>query len=274
MNKNILFSLLIIFSSVMAMNAVHTIDTALNPKNVIILWDIHDVIVKRNGWKTTQAVLGYSKKYQVVSHMSWPLIKSMMHNIETSESLIEMAREHRNPQLEILVRKVSNMVDPIEGMAEVITELKALGCTHHIGSNIGATVFADLCEKMPHIFKDNFDLACSQVASYKRDEILKKPNEKFFEEYKRKNKIDLTKTTVIFIDDKLENVKAAQRVGMIGIHFKNQEQLRICLNYLCSLYVRNYMRLGDWIKIGCVRYSKYVFFPAGFVQPKIECPLR
>ena len=31
---------------------------------------------------------------------------------------------------------------------------------------------------------------------------------------------------IIFIDDKLANVKAAQSVGMHAIHFKNAKQLR------------------------------------------------
>ena len=54
--------------------------------------------------------------------------------------------------------------------------------------------------------------------------MIKKPHPDFFISHVQKH--NLKPEHIIFIDDKLINVQAAQAVGMHAIHFKNAHQLR------------------------------------------------
>ncbi len=58
-------------------------------------------------------------------------------------------------------------------------------------------------------------------------EKLKKPDPKIYQMILTRN--NLQASECIFIDDNLRNVQAAEAQGIIGIHFKNAEQLRAAL---------------------------------------------
>ncbi len=100
-------------------------------------------------------------------------------------------------------------------------ELTQLGYTHHLGSNIGKTVFDDCTQKFPtifNLFKEN------TIPFESSSKMIKKPHPEFFRTHAQKNNIQPEQ--FIFIDDKLMNVQAARKVGMHAIHFKNAKQLR------------------------------------------------
>jgi 2-haloacid dehalogenase len=101
-------------------------------------------------------------------------------------------------------------------------ELSKLGYTHHLGSNIGKTVFDDCRKKFPTIFGlfKEFTIPFETEAFT----IIKKPHPDFF--HAHTVKYNLQPEQIIFIDDKLANVQAAQAIGMHAIHFKNARQLR------------------------------------------------
>jgi len=153
--------------------------------------------------------------------------KLLQQKEKTAEAFIEVAHKHGNHKLADMIVHIANMQEPIKDTVAIINELKQNGYVNHIGSNIGSTVFKDLQRRKPHIFNNQlFELDKSQIASYKDDSILKKPNKAFFEQYLNKNNLDPKKTKIIFVDDIGKNVYMAQDVGMIGIHFKNAQQLR------------------------------------------------
>ena len=100
-------------------------------------------------------------------------------------------------------------------------ELSQQGYTHHLGSNIGKTVFDDCTQQFPTIFNLFKEATIPFENSAK---MIKKPHPDFFNAHIQKH--NLKPEQIIFIDDKLVNVQAAQSIGIHAIHFKNARQLR------------------------------------------------
>ncbi len=55
---------------------------------------------------------------------------------------------------------------------------------------------------------------------------LIKPQKEFF--LRMLQRLNLKASEILFIDDSLENVKMARKIGMVSIHFKSFDQLRSC----------------------------------------------
>ncbi len=202
----------------------------------IVLWDIHEVLLHPQ-----DRIINFFKFPQLkaaFSHLSWPLLKELIGLLSknifdetSSEEYIQPAMRHGNPHLAELTIALANSQRPIPGMRELVSELNDLGVEQHIGSNIGQTSFHRLLDPQKHpytapLFK-HMDLTKSIVTEFSNGEIIKKPDARFFERYLDKNKIDLEKTSIIFVDDKWDNIRVARSMGFDAILFKNPKQLRI-----------------------------------------------
>lgn len=140
-----------------------------------------------------------------------------------SEELIKAANQADNHALIELTIKACSSYAPIKKTVAIMHELSQIGYKHHLGSNIGKTVFDDCMEKFSTIF-NLFEQVTIPFISPESGRIIKKPNPEFFYTHIKKN--TMQPHHIIFIDDKLANVQAAQSVGMHGIHFKNAHDLR------------------------------------------------
>ncbi len=220
--------------------------TPMNGKNTIFLWDFHDVIAQRNIVKTFLAVWNSDKKFTILRNINLRLLgklfgmagRSLFTNV-TAEELVQLIKQNNNPEFEKLIIDVANIQEPIIGTTDLIHDLHQLGYQHFIGSNIGATMFADIInpQKYPQfapLFADfnlthpqtvTFDFACPACT-------IRKPDIRFYQFFLERNAIDLAKTNVIFIDDRIKNVIAAQKAGLIGILFVSPEQLKANLEEL------------------------------------------
>jgi 2-haloacid dehalogenase len=111
----------------------------------------------------------------------------------------------------------------INGMEDLILDLSARGYTMYVASNIGSEVYEHLKNKFPHIFNDNV-IKDGKTVDFKSKNPVEKPHAQFFIELNDlRNK---NKPHAIFIDDKQENVDAANANGFIGVLFKNAQQLK------------------------------------------------
>ncbi len=209
-------------------------------KNTVFLWDIHKVLVGRSSFveelrkrKNRWAIF---KKTKHTSAYVWKALCMKLFSHKSGEAYARLAIKHENKELAELIKSVFATIEkPMTFTVNILQELKRRGYTHYIGSNIGPEFFIDLQKRMSDIFNDDlFNLTGSQFAVYDNGRELCKPSILFFQEFIDKNNIDLTKTHVIFIDDKEENVKAARKIGFIGIHYKNHMQLRQELRKLQS----------------------------------------
>ncbi len=211
--------------------------SAAHASNPIILWDIHDVLLQPQDRIINFFTFPHLKA--AFSHLSWPLLKDLMKFISkdvftdetSSEEYIQVAMQHNNPHLAELIIAMANSQRPIPGMRELVSELTNLDIEQHIGSNIGQTSFHRLLDPQKHPYTAPFfkhiDLQKSVVVSLDNGNIIRKPDARFFERYLDKNKIDLEKTPVIFVDDKWDNIRVARSMGFDAILFKNPQQLRI-----------------------------------------------
>ncbi len=200
----------------------------------IILWDLHDVLLKRCG---TGAAL-WTNIGPAFANMSWAafgellaLFAQQTYREISSEEMIKIAQKHHIPEFKDLIFEVGNAQCINPGMDKLVQELDSLGIDQHLGSNIGRKVFEQLRNKKryPEINRsllDYLDLSKSKVVQYSCHGITKKPNPAYFEEYLAHTKLNPKKDRIIFVDDKLINVMSAKKMGLIGIQFKNSQQLR------------------------------------------------
>jgi len=200
-----------------------------------ILWDIHDVLLKRSGIMTT--LWNYNDWWNTITNSSFGLVKDLMglamsHLISgsSSEQFIQRAQAHNNPYMKHLITQLTNSQQPIPGMKQITDELHAAGCEQHIASNIGSTPFRVLTDpnKLPHLAPTfvHMNIEKSFVVSNDTGTFVKKPDPQFFSMYLQKNGLNPHSQPIIFIDDNAKNVAAAQTVGIDAILFKNPTQLR------------------------------------------------
>ena len=201
----------------------------------IILWDIHGVLLTRSGVANT--LWKYEDWWNLITHTSFGLIKDLLvlgvKNLFTpmsSEQYIALAQQHNNPYLEKLIIQLTNSQKPMPGMKEILQALDQAGHEQHVASNIGRTAFLALTNSNTYpdlapLF-EHINIEKSYVVSGENDLFFKKPDHTFFKEYLQKNSIDPQETSILFIDNKKNNIKAAQQVGLATILFKNSEQLK------------------------------------------------
>lgn len=203
-----------------------------SPNTHIFLWDLHGVILKKSLWSWFMSCMRFKRKREILRKLNKKTIKiislflleSLMLTKKqmVSEELIKAAQTSNNDALIELIVSVCASYSPIKKTVHVMQDLSKLGYTHHLGSNIGKTVYDDCSKKFPTIF--NFFKEATIPFESENAAIIKKPHPDFFHSHTKKH--NLKPYQIIFIDDKLANVQAAQSIGMHGIHFKNSRQLR------------------------------------------------
>lgn len=174
----------------------------------------------------------FKRKREIIRHINTKTIKiAFLFLLErlkltkkqmVSEELIKAAHATNNDALVELTMTVCASYHPIKKTIAIMHELSTIGYTHHLGSNIGKTVFDDCTQKFPAIF-GLFEGVTIPFES-RTAQMIKKPHPDFFNAHI--TKYNLQPEQIIFIDDKLANVHVAQSLGIHAIHFKNPRQLR------------------------------------------------
>jgi 2-haloacid dehalogenase len=118
-------------------------------------------------------------------------------------------------------RFVETIPGPVTGVLELVEELAAGGVPIFGITNFGAE-FWDQFRPTAPIFDHFSDIIVSGV------EKLVKPNPEIYALALRR--FGLEPGEGIFVDDRLENIEAAQANGFVGHHFKDASALRTVLN--------------------------------------------
>lgn len=207
--------------------------TVFCPTTHIFLWDLHDVILQKSLWGWFMICIRFNRKKELIKKLDKKTIKIMFTFLlerlkltkkqMVSEELIKAAQAAGNDALIELTIKACSSYAPIHKTVTIMKELSQRGYTHHLGSNIGKTVFDDCTEKFSSIFS-MFQEVTIPFETISSGKIIKKPHPDFFNTHIAKH--NLRPEQFIFIDDKIANVHAAQLVGMHAIHFKNARDLR------------------------------------------------
>jgi len=107
---------------------------------------------------------------------------------------------------------------PIHGTVEIFKQIKKMsGLRTYALTNWSAETF--------HIALDRYDfLHWFDGRLVSGEEKTRKPFPEFYQ--KLLNKFSIDPSQAVFIDDNLRNIKAAEELGINGIHFHNSGQLR------------------------------------------------
>ncbi len=219
-----------------------------DPSTIEFAWDLHGVLFWPNKRKIINTIGRYGlttirvssqAAQQHISHR-WgnpkgPILNLISHAQELSKQgattelyihdvalidqeladFIRTAASHQklNPEMVILVQELHN-----------------LGYVQRVASNIGTSFYADLQQVYPHFFSM---FTAGKTVDYKQiyNDIIQKPNKKFFQEFIAKYN-PYQKKKIIFIDDRMENILSARACGIEAIHFTNQADLRSQLRSL------------------------------------------
>lgn len=237
--------------------------TDASPAKVEFAWDLHDTLLTMNKMgmaktflasmisrQSALATAGFSggllfdyARYGITgtvgSRQNLILgIKDLLKKGTVGEEYFTLIGNH-DPALRAVAEQMACQFTPIAGMQEILSELTALGYKQRLASNIGGgKELENMKNKFPEIFKH---IDGGKAVKYENiQNPVKKPSLQYFTEYQDEFNADRTKT-VIFIDDdpvskshpeRPANTAVAQQAGMVGITFKNAEQLRTNLKNL------------------------------------------
>lgn len=189
-----------------------------NPSNTSVSFDMDKVVLKLNVGDAL-----WRNKWALCSSIFRPVFWQALTFSGSGEQWIQFFEQHNAKDLAAMVREINDKKTLIPGTAEIIQELHDKHYTLLYATNMSEQEFALHRKTFPilQLFVDGVAVAYHA----KKSELIRKPNPLYYTMLL--NKIDSAhQEFAIFIDDKIENVIAARKAGMIGIHFKNPEQLR------------------------------------------------
>ena len=126
------------------------------------------------------------------------------------------------------VKTASTCKELIKGTVNIIKDLANQGFAVYSATNIGSLFYAEIASKYPDVFNKNC-IRLGMTVDYTVKDVVKKPDPRYFKALKTKLNPTNDKQ-ILFIDDKLENVEAARKAGLLAIHFKGHKQLRSALH--------------------------------------------
>lgn len=183
----------------------------ITPQNTIFLFDIDDVLLLIK--KLKKAKFGL---YLLMRPDVWLDIAKIKDDSSHSETMI---KRNKKPGVVKRLKRMKYGKTPIEGMVEILRELKQRGYTLHIASNMTRADFAFYQQQYPGIFA-LFDAAFV----IENSAMPQKPSRRYFDVYRATHPTDKQH---FFVDDKEENCNAS---GFAYTHvFKNAQQLRLDL---------------------------------------------
>ncbi len=205
-------------------------------KKIIFAWDVHGVLAKKDGAAKAKVIIkhlpaiGLSK---LTGPDAWDEIDSIPKDQDISgQGIAAIFNKHGQTAMAKMAQEGANAYKPRAGMATIVHEMKLLGFTQRFASNIGDAFLKNLSTKFKNKYKIGMlDMILpgkvidySQLGARPLKKPLPahltqfcKPGLPFFQDF-----IDTYNTAgdqiIIFIDDKLENIKAAVSKGFVGIH--------------------------------------------------------
>ena len=191
----------------------------------IIIFDLHEVMFAYDYGAAFWHIVRAPHKHRLLLTVCTPrfwvnVFKLYAKGAVSQEYVLKMAAWH--PRLASNVNTglaIINAQRPMPGMQQLVTTLAAAGYELHIMSNIGQLSFDALKQAHPALFAPfaRFHIALEY------NDYLAKPQPAAFEQYKQEH--NAANRPMIFIDDKLKNVRAAQLSGMLGIRFISVKKL-------------------------------------------------
>lgn len=219
-------------------------------KPIEVAWDIHEVLGKKDGMAKFGTIMsniftiGWTK---LTDNDAWNEISSIPKRKDLSgEAYSQIFLKHKQRKLAKMAQEAANAYKPREGMEQLIRDIKNAGITQRFASNIGPQCLEALNLKFKSKHHNHMleIIQPGKVVDYNwygnaipntSTEVssIGKPHPRFFDSYNKTYNAD-NKTLIIFIDDKIENIRTATAQGWIGIHIDPTQKDKAILNRLRS----------------------------------------
>lgn len=200
------------------------------PQNLIIATDLDDVVLQKN-WGGILGTVIKNVTSIGQTHTAYKNFKKANPNAKNirkgGEAFYIYLIENNNNRLAKKLLEACTHKYPIAGTVTIMHALASQGYEIYTATNMGPLFFAEMQKKYPLIFND-ICIRTGLTVDYAQQDIIKKPDARYFEALKQKLNPNGAKY-LLFIDDKLENVEAARKAGLLAIHFKNPKQLKKAL---------------------------------------------
>lgn len=165
-------------------------------------------------------------------------MKNLPKSVDSSgEAYVVIFDKHNLPEIAKITERASSAYRPMPGMEQLVKTIRP-EITQRFASNIGPRLLAILKAKFQNLYKSSLleMIQNGKIVDYSKFgkepnqspanhlATVGKPEQGFFEDYNRTYNAD--NKTIIFIDDKIENIRAANKAGWVGIHFdlSNKQQ--------------------------------------------------
>lgn len=208
-------------------------NTPFNPSNTLLVFDLHGVVFNHDYKQMIKTFLKSHQKGQVILQLLHPCllrdIFKVVHRNVPEAFFIHMAYHYASIQNIIpLLIKIGNCQKVCYPATQLLKELKQLGYSLAVLSNIGQHMLEDFQHQHPDIFKlfDHIMVATPDTG------YLSKPNPAIYKHFIRV--CNQEKKHIILIDDKLNNLQAALPFNIMGILFSNSEQ---CKQELINMHI-------------------------------------
>lgn len=230
-----LHSILFLSYVLCAWHHVDALTTSL--KDVIIATDLDHVLLESNTWERVSGSVSSPA-------MLWSYLQTCRKYREAGKAFSRTCGESlyikevtanngKENKAAAFVRMRAQEKRIMNDTLELFKTLHAQGATLYTATNIGSVFFNDLKKKFPDIFNESF-IKHAMTVDYGASDVIEKPDIRYFMQLKEIiNPHDSQR--LLFIDDKLENVEAARKVGFMAIHFKNAKQLKEDLEKLLQI---------------------------------------
>lgn len=195
------------------------------PKNTLLVFDLHGVIFNHDYRRMLATFWQSSLKEQVIMQLLHPcllrdIFKAVHRNVPEA-FFVHMAYHYTSTENIIpLLIKIGNCQIICNPVVQLLKELKQLGYSLAVLSNIGQHMFQEFEPQYPDIFSlfDHIMVATPDTG------YLSKPNPGIYKHFIRV--CNQEKKHMILIDDKLNNLRAALPLGIMGILFQDPKQFR------------------------------------------------
>jgi FMN phosphatase YigB (HAD superfamily) len=198
------------------------------PETIICAFDLHKVIFHRS-WPAIVSYIAHMPNKRkaltfLLNPFFWFRVFAIWRKTSVGDEIYDQLTLYY-PGLALFKHdfiNLENMQLPDESVAEILHALKARGFTLYVLSNIGKRAFVDLARKFPDLFAlfDHAYLPCKELA------YIQKPNLIFYRDFIRyKNRVGDGDKHILFIDDRIKNIRAAASLGITCIYFRCSAQL-------------------------------------------------
>lgn len=214
---------------------------ANTPSNIVFAWDFHGVIAMKQRWPMAKKMIGIiaesDHKWLLIKTLAnphfWHEVKKVRKKYKTTETIFANLKD-KYPALEYIEPQFYEFLQlytPNEGTLAIIDAVGRAGYKQYLTSNISPRALEDMQELYPAIFQRFSGIY--RIGKMEPHNHCYSNEPKPYTEYYRGLRQYLTDqgiaatTTIIFIDDMLENVEATRKanVNIDAIQFISPKQL-------------------------------------------------